>query len=257
MDASITPQELQKSLELRLPLLIVDVRRESVFLAATDILTGAVRRDPETVVSWAGELPPAERIVVYCVAGHEVSRDAAQALRDRGVPAQFVEGGLNALRNAGFELLPKPAGASTRWVTRERPKVDRIACPWLIRCFIDRNAEFLYVPAAAVRQEAADKRAIPYDIPDVDFSHYEEKCSFDAFIRLYGLTDPALLCLADIVRGADTTRWDFAPQAAGLAALSMGLSRLIPDDYAMLKEGMVIYDALYLWCREDRRSVQP
>ena len=250
MDASITPQELQKSLEFRLPLLIVDVRRESVFLAATDILAGALRRDPETVVSWAGDLPQTARIVMYCVAGHEVSRNAAQTLCDRGFTAQFVEGGLDALRSAGFQFLPKPPGASTRWVTRERPKVDRIACPWLIRRFIDGNAEFLYVPPAAVRQEAADKRAIPYDIANVVFSHNNEKCSFDAFIKLYRLTDPALCRLADIVRGADTARMDLAPQAAGLAALSLGLSRLIPDDHAMLKEGMVMYDALYLWCKE-------
>jgi hypothetical protein len=123
----------------------------------------------------------------------------------------------------------------------------------LIRRFIDGNAEFLYVPPAAVRQEA-DKRAIPYDIANVVFSHNNEKCSFDAFIKLYCLTDPALCRLADIVRGADTARMDLAPQAAGLAALSLGLSRLIPDDHAMLKEGMVMYDALYFWCKE---GVQP
>lgn len=118
--------------------------------------------------------------------------------------------------------------------------------------FIDRNAEFLYAPSAEVKTRAAASRAITYDVPDVAFSHDGPRCSFDAFIRIYRLTDPALLQLADIVRGADTGHLEIAPQSAGLVALSLGLSRLISNDHDQLQQGMVMYDALYLWCREGR-----
>ena len=139
---------------------------------------------------------------------------------------------------------------ATKWVTREHPKIDRIACPWLIHRFIEADAEFLYVPADQVFVVAAEAGAIPYDIPGADpFSHDGELCSFDAFIREYKLTEPALQTLALIIRGADTARHDLAPQAAGLHAISLGLSANFPDDHAMLMQGMVIYDALYTWSR--------
>jgi len=253
MDASITPQELQALLETESSPTIIDLRNESVFRSAPEMLAGAVRRDPETVTSWAGKLPTAH-IIVYCAHGQQGSQEAADALRKCGLTVRFVEGGLDGLRRAGFECIRKPEGASTRWVTRERPKVDRIACPWLILRFIDRNAEFLYVATAQVQKVAADESAIPYDIPGVPFSHDGDQCSFDAFIKRYRMTDPALLQLAEIVRGADTGRMDLSPQAAGLAALSLGLSRLIADDHAMLRQGMVMYDALYLWCKEGQEE---
>jgi len=139
-----------------------------------------------------------------------------------------------------------------QWITRERPKIDRIACPWLIARFIDKQPEFLYVPAGEVLQVAEKTGAIPYDIPGVELGHDGELCSFDTFLRKYDLTDPALHQLALIVRGADTARLDLAPQAAGLLAISLGLSRNFPDDHEMLKHGMVLYDALYAWCRELR-----
>jgi hypothetical protein len=137
-----------------------------------------------------------------------------------------------------------------KWVTRERPKIDRIACPWLITRFIDREPEFLYVPAADVLRVAADTGATPYDIPGVEFSHVGELCSFDAFLKKYALDEPALQQLAAIVRGADTSRLDLTPQSAGLYAISLGLSRTFADDHEMLRHGLVIYDALYAWCRE-------
>ena len=138
----------------------------------------------------------------------------------------------------------------TKWVTRERPKIDRIACPWLIRRFVEPEAGFLYVPTDRVFAVAKETGATPYDIPGADpFSHDGELCSFDAFIKHYDLKDPALQRLAVIVRGADTARHDLAPEASGLHAISMGLSANIPDDHAMLEQGMVIYDALYAWCR--------
>ena len=137
-----------------------------------------------------------------------------------------------------------------KWVTRERPNIDRIACPWLVRRFVEPDAEFLYVPTERVFEVAKETGATPYDIPGADpFSHVGELCSFDAFIEHYGLDDPALRRLAVIVRGADTARHDLAPEASGLHAISMGLSANISDDHAMLEQGMVIYDALYAWCR--------
>lgn len=250
MDAAIFPKQLQDNFTSAQPPIVIDVRREPAFLAAPDMLSGALRRDPASVDTWARELPSAASVVVYCVHGHEVSQNAAKALTERGFQARFVEGGLEAWRSAGGEVIRKPAGAATRWVTRERPKVDRIACPWLISRFIDRNAEFLYVPTATVKSVAAERDAIPYDIPDVAFTHDGELCSFDAFIKNYRLIDPALTQLANIVRGADTARPELAPQAAGLVALSLGLSRLFADDHEMLRHGMVMYDALYLWCKE-------
>jgi hypothetical protein len=134
-----------------------------------------------------------------------------------------------------------------KWITRERPKIDRIACPWLITRFIDREPEFFYVPTGEVLQVAAKTGAIPFDIPGVELSHDGELCSFDIFIKKYALTDPALQDLAIIVRGADTDRHDLAPQCAGLLAISLGLSHNFTDDHEMLKHGMVMYDALYAW----------
>jgi len=135
-----------------------------------------------------------------------------------------------------------------QWITRERPKIDRIACPWLIARFIDAEAEFLYVPAQEVLDVAAATGAIPYDIPDVELSHVGELCSFDAFLKKYALDTPALQQLAAIVRGADTSNLALTPQSAGLYAISLGLSHNFADDHALLQQGMVMYDALYAWC---------
>ncbi|TNC96550.1 MAG: Chromate resistance exported protein [Gallionellaceae bacterium] len=135
-----------------------------------------------------------------------------------------------------------------QWITRERPKIDRIACPWLIARFIDREPEFLYVPSGDVLRVAAETGAIPYDIPGAELSHEGELCSFDTFLNKYALTSPALQDLAVIVRGADTDRLDLAPQCAGLLAISLGLSHSFKDDHEMLKQGLVMYDALYAWC---------
>ncbi|MEX1108394.1 MAG: chromate resistance protein ChrB domain-containing protein [Dongiaceae bacterium] len=139
-----------------------------------------------------------------------------------------------------------------KWITREKPKIDRVACPWLIRRFIDPEGEFLFVPAARVLAEAAAQDAIPYDIPDVELSHVGRLCSFDAFLGKYDLADPALAALAPIVRGADTGHPELAPESSGLLALSLGLSRCFADDQEMLRHGMVMYDALYAWASEAR-----
>jgi len=136
-----------------------------------------------------------------------------------------------------------------KWVTRERPKIDRIACPWLIRRFIENEPEFLFVPVEKVFEVATETVAIPYDIPGAELSHVGELCSFDAFLSRYELKDPALQHLAKIVRGADTGRLDLTPQSPGLLAISLGLSHCHQDDHEMLRHGMVLYDALYAWCR--------
>jgi len=136
-----------------------------------------------------------------------------------------------------------------KWVTRARPKIDRIACPWLIARFIDKEPEFLYVAPSNVLTTAQETGAIPYDVPGVEMTHVGELCSFDAFLSKYGLDDPALRQLAAIVRGADTSRLDLTPESPGLYALSLGLSQNFADDHEMLAHGMVMYDALYAWCK--------
>jgi len=141
-----------------------------------------------------------------------------------------------------------------KWITRERPKIDRIACPWLITRFIDAHAEFLYVPEQEVLSTAHETGAIPYDVPGVEFTHVGDLCSFDAFLKKYQLHDPALQTLAVIVRGADTNQLHLAPQSAGLLAISLGLSRNFSNDFEMLTHGMVLYDALFAWCKALRKE---
>jgi len=251
MDApAISAASLRQSLASGRPPLVIDVRKNERFREAPDLISGALRRDPLRVAEWGNSLPSEAEVVVYCLHGHEVSQAAAQALG-----ARYLEGGIEAWRAAGGELFGKPRGASSRWVTRERPKIDRIACPWLVKRFIDPDAEFLYVPTAEVKRVAAEREAVPYDIPDVEFSHDGELCSFDAIIRRFRLHDPALDELAVIVRGADTNRLDLAPQAAGLAAISLGLSLRYKNDYEMLEQGMTMYDALYAWCKKGKADV--
>ena len=255
MDA-ISGRELQAALRGEQPPLVIDVRWRSVFQGATEMIQGALWRDPERVSEWAGELPRASRVAVYCIDGGEVSRGVSNALREHGPSARYLEGGIeDGWKAAGGALDRKPAGASTRWVTRERPKIDRIACPWLLARFVDPEAEFLYVPTKQVLATAEEREAVPYDVPDVHFTHEGERCSFDAFLKHFHLDDPALAQLATIVRGADTAHLDLAPQASGLAAISLGLSRKFADDHEMLKHGMVMYDALYAWCKGGQEEV--
>jgi len=136
-----------------------------------------------------------------------------------------------------------------KWITRERPKIDRIACPWLIKNFVDKEAEFIYVPKEKVFRKAKELNAIPYDIPGAEYSHYGDECTFDFIVKRHKLDDPALHQLASIVRGADTDRFDLAPQAAGLWAIFAGLSYNYKDDHEMLSIGMKIYDAIYSWAK--------
>jgi rhodanese-related sulfurtransferase len=235
--------------------LLIDVRKHGAFIDANSTLPGALRRDPLHLDAWVNTLPAARAVCVYCVHGHEVSQGVTRALRAQGRAAHFLVGGIEAWRMQGLPLVAKPVGSATCWVTRERPKIDRIACPWLIHRFVDAQAQFLYVPTSEVQAVATTQNATPYDVnasvADTPFTHDGARCSFDAFVRIYHLhADTALARLADIVRAADTDRLDLAPQAAGLLALSLGMSRNIPDDHAMLEAMMPAYDALYAWCRD-------
>lgn len=252
---SVSPTELATQLRGATAPLIVDVRKTEAFAASTYLLSGALRRDPLQVAQWATTLPVAASVLVYCIHGHEVGHDTMTALRQRGINASFLQGGIEAWREQTLPLVAKPAGNGTRWVTRERPRIDRIACPWLVRRFVDAGAQFLYVPTDQVAAVAQREVAMTYDVgPHVAstlFTHDGEQCSFDAFIKHHRLAqDAALLRLASIVRGADTDRLDLAPQCAGLVAVSLGMARTHTDDHAMLESLMPVYDALYAWCRD-------
>lgn len=253
--SSISTRELLTLIGARHCPIIVDVRRPQVYETADTVIPTARWRDLQHIEAWIDDLPDEADIVVYCLHGHQMSQGAAAWLRAHGRRARHLAGGLEAYRQGGGPLIRKAAlpgpedGRPSRWITRERPKIDRIACPWLIRRFIDRDAVFLYAAADSVVEAARELDAVPYDIPGVDLSHDGERCSFDAFVKRFGLADAALDRLAMIVRGADTARLDLAPQAAGLLALSLGLSAICPDDRDMLAEGMIFYDALYGWAR--------
>jgi rhodanese-related sulfurtransferase len=249
--ASISSQDLFSRLDPVERPLIVDVRREAAWRDSAIVLPWSLRRDPERIAEWQGALELGRPVVVYCVHGHEVSRNAAAALAAAGYRACHLEGGIAAWQEAGLPLAER-VDAPSLWVTRERPKIDRIACPWLIRRFVDADARFLFVPPAQVLDTARESGATPFDVPDVAFSHDGERCSFDAFILRYGLDDAALAELAPIVRGADTGRMDLAPQAAGLLAVSLGLSARFADDHEALRYGLIVYDALYAWLRKAR-----
>lgn len=166
-----------------------------------------------------------------------------------GVEANFLEGGIADWAKQGLPTRRNIGASPSEWVTREHPKIDRIACPWLIRRFVDPNADFIYIPKDQVLAVAQQRGGIPYDIDGVEFTHKGERCSFDTILRIYEIKDPALDHLPTIVRGADKSRHDLSPQCGGLFAISLGPSANFPDDHEMPKHGMVIYDALYTWCR--------
>jgi rhodanese-related sulfurtransferase len=255
---SMTPSDLAHRIGMAEMPIIVDVRRRDAFEASERIIAGARWRDPDKAAEWGAALPAGRPIVVYCVKGKEIGDGACALLRALGRDAVVLAGGFEAFVAAkGPTLkkaaLPKPwPNEPTRWVTRERPKIDRIACPWLITRFVDPNAEILYVAPDKVLAVAEAFGAVPFDIADVTFSHRGELCSFDTFLDLFGLEDRALRHIARIVRGADTARFDLEPQCAGLAAISFGLSASFVDDHKALAVGSAMYDALYVWARDVR-----
>ena len=236
---------------------IIDVRIPEDFDDDPRIIPGAIKRDFDNINALAEEFSE-ERLVIYCQKGLKISQGTAALLREEGVRAEFLEGGQFAWRDAKLPMVkassvPRDTNESqTRWVTRHLPKIDRIACPWLILRFVDPTAKLLFVEPSQVMNVAERFNATPFDVEDVKFSHRGELCSFDSMLDEFGLASPdgPLDILAKIVRGADTNRHDLTPESAGLFALSIGLSHMYDDDLEQLEAGMLIYDALYRWARD-------
>jgi rhodanese-related sulfurtransferase len=235
---------------------IVDVRIDEDFAAGPALIPGSSRRRFDRVEDWLAELAGRPAIVT-CHQGGGISAGVAALLRARGIAAETLEGGVEAWAKAGQPLVPeaslppRDSLGRTLWVTRARPKVDRIACPWLIRRFVDPQATFLFVPPVDIGKVAERFGATPFDVDGVHWSHRGDLCTFDVMVELFGLTGFAALDrLALIVRGADTARPELASQSAGLLAVSLGLSRMYSDDLEQLDAGMLLYDALYRWCRD-------
>ncbi|MDX2157767.1 MAG: sulfurtransferase/chromate resistance protein [Hyphomicrobiaceae bacterium] len=235
--------------------MIVDVRIGEDFAADTRCVPASLRRGHNAVADWATTCS-GRKVVVVCQKGLKLSQGVAAWLRHEGVAAETLEGGFEAWREAGQMLVasdplpPRDARGRTVWVTRERPKIDRIACPWLIRRFVDPGAVFLFVKSSEVQAVAERFAATPFDIDGVHWSHRGGRCTFDTLLDDLGLDYAPLRRLADVVRGADTARLDIAPEAAGLLAVSLGLSRMYRDDLAQLEAGILVYDAFYRWCRD-------
>ena len=262
----ISPRALMPLLGRPQSPMLLDVRRRSTFAAQPTWIAGACWVDPERVKEFASSRAPGE-VVVYCQYGHSVSAEAANVLRAAGWRVQKLAGGI-----AGGEVgvdasediaewacteLPKvhkrddwglTGLAPSRWVTRARPKIDRIACPWLVRRFIDLSAVFFYVPPSQVLAAASERGAVSFDAEGAQIAHLGDGCTFDALLHGTGLNTPALNLLATIVRGADTGRPSLADASCGLLAISLGMSRIHSDDHSLLEAMMPVYDALYAWC---------
>jgi rhodanese-related sulfurtransferase len=235
---------------------IVDVRPQVDRDRDPRTIPGAAFHEFASTEDFGHRIGGGRAVIIVCRNGGGTSQGVAARLRHAGVEAETLEGGLEAWTAAGglmvkLERLPRrdPSGR-TLWVTRSRPKIDRIACPWLIRRFVDPSAEFLFVAGAQVEDVAERFGAAPFDVDGVSWSHRGELCTFDVMLDGFGLRSPALDRLAVIVRGADTGRLDLAPQAAGLLAASLGLSRMHRDDLAQLEVGLTLYDAFYRWSRD-------
>lgn len=252
---TISPQQLSRLIGTSEAPVLIDVRMDDDFAADPRLLPTAVRRDYARVADWATAFVGCN-VVVACQKGLKLSQGVAAWLRQSGIRAEILDGGHLAWTEAGGMLVkdaafpPRDARGRTIWVTRARPKIDRIACPWLIRRFVDREAVFLYVAASEVPAVAEKFGATPFDIDGVFWSHRGDLCTFDVMLEEFGLDATPLRHLAGIVRGADTDRLDLAPQSAGLLAASLGLSRMYKDDLAQLDASMVLYDSFYRWCRD-------
>jgi rhodanese-related sulfurtransferase len=234
---------------------LVDVRPPEEFAADPVLLPTARHMEPGAASKWARSYS-GQRVVAYCRDGGHVSQGAAAWLRDAGVAAETLQGGLGAWREADQPLVRAAAlperdeEGRTAWVTRARPKVVRVACPWLIRRFIDPRAAFLFVAPSEVSAVAARSKAAPFDTGHGVWNDRGGLCTFDVMLEGFGLGTEPLFRLAAIVRGANTGRPDLAPQSAGLLAVSLGLSRMHRDDLAQLAAALPLYDALYRWCRD-------
>jgi rhodanese-related sulfurtransferase len=234
---------------------LIDVRIDEDFAADPRLIPGASRRSHRDVQDWGPRLT-GQSVVVVCQKGQKLSEGTAAWLRQGGIAAEVLEGGHLAWTQAELptvpaDKIPKRDGRGrTVWVTRSRPKIDRIACPWLIRRFIDPAAVFLFVASSEVEAVAERFDAAPFDIENVFWSHRGELCTFDVMVKEFGLSTPPLERLATMVRAADTARLDLSPEAPGLLAASLGLSRMFDDDLEQLSAGLLLYDAFFRWCRD-------
>jgi len=252
---TISPEKLSRLIGTANIPALIDVRTAEDFAADPRLIPGAVRRDHEDVAHW-GEDYAGRPAIVVCLRGQKLAQGTAAWLRHLHTPAETLEGGFEGWKAAGLPLVPtaklppRDAEGRTVWVTRARPKIDRIACPWLIRRFVDPNAVFLFVAPPEVPAVGERFNAAPFDIENTFWSHRGENCTFDVMIEEFGLATPPLLRLATIVRAADTARLDLCPEAPGLLAASLGLSRMYDDDLEQLEAGIALYDAFYRWCRD-------
>jgi rhodanese-related sulfurtransferase len=290
---SISPATLAPAVGSRAAPLLIDVRKAEAFAESEFFLPGSIRWDYNAGAPMPPELTGAKRAVAYCVKGAEVGINGAALLAKANVESAYLEGGLRDWQAAGLVAVKKRPDLGvdgervSRWVTRARPKIDRIACPWLIRRFIDPRAEFFYVPTNEVFEFAKANNAVAYDIPGAPLEHYGAACSFDSFLQAFELVPTsiataapsaivtfgrtaanavhgklaakptALEILANVVRGADTDALRLAPESAGLLAISLGFSRMIEDDQAMLSAMLPVYDALYEWAKSvENKSVE-
>jgi rhodanese-related sulfurtransferase len=234
---------------------LIDVRTAEDFAADQRLIPGAIRRNHEEAGSWGHEFSGRPAIVV-CLRGQKLAQGTAAWLRQAGVIAESLEGGFEGWKSAKQPLVPasklpeRDKQGRTVWVTRARPKIDRIACPWLIRRFVDPQAVFLFVAPPEVLGVAERFNAVAFDVENVFWSHRGDLCTFDVMVEEFGLATPPMLRLATMVRAADTGRLDLSPEAPGLLAASLGLSRMYDDDLQQLEAGMTLYDAFYRWCRD-------
>jgi rhodanese-related sulfurtransferase len=253
--SSISPDKLSRLIGTANAPALIDVRLDDDFAADPRLIPGARRRSHLDIEDWASRLA-GQSAVIICQKGQKLSEGTAAWLRHCNVAAEILEGGHAAWTQADLPTVPadkvpkRDERGRTVWVTRERPKIDRIACPWLIRRFVDPGAVFLFVASGEVEAVAERFNATPFDIENVFWSHRGEFCTFDVMVREFGLSTPPLERLATMVRAADTARLDLSPEAPGLLAASLGLSRMYDDDLAQLNTGCLLYDAFYRWCRD-------
>ena len=252
---SISPDKLVRLIGTVNAPALVDVRLDEDFAADPRLIPGAQRRSHLDVQVWAPTVT-GRSVVVICHKGQKLSEGTAAWLRNSNVAAEVLEGGHLAWTQAELPTVPadriprRDERGRTVWVTRERPKIDRIACPWLIRRFVDPSAVFLFVASSEVGAVAERFGATAFDVEHVFWSHRGEFCTFDVMVREFGLSTPPLERLATMVRAADTARLDLSPEAPGLLAASLGLSRIYDDDLEQLNAGCLLYDAFYRWCRD-------
>jgi rhodanese-related sulfurtransferase len=252
---SISSDKLSRLIGTANAPVLIDVRIDEDFAADPRLIPGASRRSHRNVSDWSPALYGCS-VVVICHKGEKLSEGTAAWLRHNGVAAEVLEDGHAGWTKAELPTVPaaripaRDARGRTVWVTRSRPKIDRIACPWLIRRFVDPDAVFLFVAPPEVNAVAERFEATPFDIENVFWSHRGELCTFDVMVHEFGLSTPPLERLATMVRAADTARLDLSPEAPGLLAASLGLSRIYDDDLEQLDAGLLLYDAFYRWCRD-------